>query len=212
MSVPAPPSPFDPIVETLPAGSVFYRVHEPALPDGTGNDGTVFNAGFGKPTRFAFFGDPVVPALYAADAPAGALHETILHDAEPGSLVPAAHWRSKVLTALVLERDLRVARFHSDGLRRLGVFGSELTDTVADDYSETVRWAEAAWAHGLDGVGYMCRHYNSSMAVCLFGDRVAARDLRVDPAHAETRAFIVPRDAEWLARLAFDMRVVVRPR
>lgn len=212
MTSPPPPSPFDPIVETLPTGSVFFRVHEPVLPSGIDNDGTVFNPGVGKATRFAFFGDPVVPIIYAADKPEGAVHESILHDAEPGTFIPGRHWRSKVLTCLTLRRAVRVARFHSDGLRRLGVFASDLTDTDLNQYAETVRWAEAAWQHGLAGVSYMSRHYNTSMAVCLFGDRLPTGTLSVEQTHPETRAFTVPRDAEWLAQLALDMKVVIRPR
>lgn len=207
-----PPSPFDPVVETLPAGSTFFRVHEPTLPDGTDNDGSAFNPGFGRPTRFAFFGDPVVPVIYAADSPAGAVHESILHGAEPGMFVAGRDWRSKVLTALSLTVDARVARFHSDGLRRLGIFGADLTDTDLTHYRETVHWAEAAWSLGLSGVSYMSRHYNSSMAVCLFEDRLPPGTIRVEPAHPATRAFTVPRDAEWLASVAVDMKVVIRPR
>lgn len=212
MTVPPPPSPFDPIVETLPAGSLFFRVHEPVLPGGIDNDGTMFNPGFGKPTRFAFFGAPVVPIIYAADKPEGAVHESILHEAEPGMFIPGRNWRSKVLTALTLTRDVPVARLHSDGLRRLGIFASDLTDTDLNHYSDTVRWAEAAWSRELAGVSYMCRHYNSSMAVCLFEDRLPPGTLQVEPAHPETRAFTVPRDAEWLAQIALDIRVVIRPR
>ncbi|HEY5878093.1 MAG TPA: RES family NAD+ phosphorylase [Nakamurella sp.] len=186
-------------------------MHEPVFPSGAVNDGTVMNPGFGKPTRFAFFGHPVVPVLYAADQPEGAVHESILHDAEPGMFVPRVNWQSKVLSAIQVTADLTVASFHSDGLRRFGLYSADLTDTDSTTYAQTVRWAEAAWREGAHGVAYMCRRYNSSKALCLFGDRLPTNTLRPIPGHAATRVFILPADAEWLAALALAMRVVIRP-
>lgn len=211
MSVPPAPHPFDPKRETIPAGTILYRVHEPRFPSGQVNDGTVGNPGYGKPTRFAFFGDPAVPVLYAADLPEGAVHESILHDAEPGTFIPRVSWQTKVLSAVEVTVDLSVASFHSDGLRRLNVFAADLTDTDPTTYGQTVRWAEAAWQNRLQGVSYMCRHYNTSKAVCLFADRLPPRALLPRPGHPHSRAFVLPDDAEWLASLARDTRVTLRP-
>lgn len=211
---PEPPEPFDPLLETIPAGTLLYRVHEPFLPGAGGrpvpNEGTLPNHGVGKATRFAFFGDPVVPVLYAADSPGGAVHESVLHDAEPGSFVPRAWWLTKVLSVIEVTRDLRVVSFHSDGLRRFGLYPRDLTDTDVTRYPHTVRWAEAAWRTGADGVAYMCRHHNASKAVCLFGSD-AGRSLRGLLGHPDARAFSVPEDAAWLAELAAAVRVVLRP-
>lgn len=149
--------------------------------------------------------------LYAADQPEGAVHESILHDAEPGTFVPRAHWQSKILSAIRITTDLTLASFHSDGLRRYGLYPADLTDTDSTTYPHTVRWAEAAWRHRTHGVAYMCRHYNSGKAVCLFGDRLPADALRPVPGHPDTRVFVLPVDAEWLAALALAMRVVIRP-
>lgn len=209
--LPEPPAPFDFLPELIEAGTILYRVHEPLLPDGAANDGTVPNPGLGKPTRFAFFGDPTVPVHYVADQPAGAVHESILHDVEAGEFVPGVHWRTKVLTALEVVRDIEVASFHSAGLRRFDLYARDLTDTGRKAYPQTVRWAEAAWEAGAQGVSYMCRHFNSSKAICLFGDRVPADALRPRPGHPDARSFALPEDAEWLARLALDMWVTIRP-
>jgi hypothetical protein len=207
---PSPPEPFDPLTETIPAGSVFYRVHEPAFPDGSGNDGTVPNPGYGKPTRFAFFGDPPVPVLYLADKPEGAVHESILHDAEPGSFIPRVRWRTKVLSAITVRTDLEVAVFHSDGLRKFNLYAHNLTDTDATRYPQTVHWAEAAWCAGAQGVSYMCRHYNTARALCLFGDRLPPGGLQTDADHPAARAFALPQDAEWATGLALTIGVVLR--
>lgn len=208
---PLPPKPFDPLTETIPAGTILYRVHEPSLPDGAVNDGTVPNAGYGSPSRFAFFGDPKVPVLYAADKPEGAVHEGILRDAEPGSFLPGVRWRTKILTVMEATHDLEMVSFHSAGLRRFGLYPGDLTDTDWTHYSSTVQWAEAAWHYGAQGVSYMCRHYNTTKALCMFGDRLGEGALRALPAHEQTRVFSVPRDADWLAGLAHAMKVVIRP-
>lgn len=125
------------------------------------------------------------------------VHETILHDAEPGAFIPRVHWQTKVLSALRTTTDISVA--------------SDLTDTDATTYPATVRWAEAAWGSGLGGVSYMSRHDNSSKAVCLFTDRLDPTCLVADPEHPENRTFAIPEDAEWLASLALAMRVILRP-
>ncbi len=211
MSLRPPPDPVEPLRETVPAGTTLYRVHEPYLPDGTVNQGTVPNPGVGKPSRFAFFGDPTVPALYLADEPEGAVYESVLHDAEPGSFLPRVQWQSKVLTVLEVVRDVDVVSFHSDGLRRFNLFASDLTDTDRTHYPESVQSAQAAWAIGAQGVSYMSRHYNSSKALCLFGDRLPEDTFRVHLRHPHARAFSIPQDREWLASLAQAMRVVLRP-
>lgn len=211
MTVPAPPDPFDPVVEVVAAGTRLYRVHEAAFPSGEANDGTVFNPGFGQPTRFAFFGDPPVPVLYAASTPEAAVYESILHGAEPGMFIPRAWWRSKVLSALEVRTDLRVAALHSAGLRRFGLYPADLTDTDMRSYTQTAAWAEAAYQAGLDGVSYMCRHHNSSMAVCLFDTGRRNAPVAALPHDPGVRFFRLPADTEYLAQLAWDIRVLLRP-
>lgn len=209
--VPPPPYPYDPLWETLPAGSQLFRVHEPRFPDGTSNDGTVFNPGYGAPLRWSFFGDPVVPVHYSAASPEAAVHESILHDAVPRAHVPQASWSRKVLTPLRTTRDLRMVQLHSDGLRRLGVQARDLTDTDSDQYRFTVEWAVAAHAAGAEGVVWMSRQLNSVRAYCLFGDRVAANDFDPRPSDPEARVFATPADSEWLYDIALRMRVTIRP-
>lgn len=210
-TVPDPPSPFDPLWETLPEGSRTFRVHEPCRPDGTSNDGSAFNPGYGSRLRWSFFGDPAVPVHYSAASPEAAVHESILHDAVPGAHLPRATWRRKVLTPLRTTRDLRLVQLHSEGLRRLGVHARDLTDTDADQYAFTASWALAAHDVGADGVVWMSRQLNSVRAYCLFGDRVTASALEPVPDDPEARVFATPADSEWLYGVALRMRVTVRP-
>lgn len=209
--VPAPPDPLDPLWEVIATGSRLFRVHEPRFPDGTVNDGTAFNPGHGGPLRWSFFGDPVVPVHYSAASPEAAVHESILHDVVPGAHVPTQAWLGKILTPLRTRRDLRLVQLHSEGLRRWGLRARDLTDTDADQYPLTVRWAAAAHNVGADGVVWMSRQVNSVRAYCLFGDRVSSDDLVPDPDDAQARVFATPPDSEWLYDLALRMKVTIRP-
>lgn len=192
-------------------GSRLLRVHEPRLPDGTLNDGRLFNPGFGAPMRWSFFGDPVVPVHYSAASAEAAVHESVLHNAVPHAHLARAVWIRKVLTPLRTTRELRLVMLHSDGLRRLHVHARDLTDTDSDQYPFTVEWAIAAHEAGADGLVWISRQLNSVRAYCLFGDRVAPADLEVIPGDPETRVFATPADSEWLYDVSLRMRVTIRP-
>lgn len=211
MSTPDPPVRFDPRWHLLPAGAGLYRVHEPAHPDGTPDNGTLFNPGFGQRTRWAFFGDPTVPVWYAAASPEAAVHESIFHNAYPGLHIGRPLWETKVLTVVTTTRDLRLVKFHSDGLRRFALHPRDLTDTDASTYPTTVKWASAAFHHGADGLAWMSRHFNTSLAVCLFGGPTGPSDLNVQQGHPHTRSFAAEADREWLAHLALTVKVTIRP-
>ena len=61
--------PFDPVIDTLSAGELLYRVLSAT------REAAEFNPGLGAPTRFGFFGDPVVPIMYAAQTEDAAIAE-----------------------------------------------------------------------------------------------------------------------------------------
>lgn len=188
-----------------PAGQPLYRVH------GNQHHAAEFNPGTGNPTRWAFFGDPVVPVLYVAETEEAAVSESILHDLPlTGARVFPEDYLDRVAGRLTCDRDLRLAQFAGGGLRRLGARSATLTDTDADTYADTVRWAEAAWTHrGCDGILWMSRHWNTSRAIVLFGDRVRSSWLHQDPTYA--RAFANPADIEWLAELCAQVSVSFTP-
>jgi hypothetical protein len=185
-----PPDPFDPATATLSAGHLLYRVLSAT------RTATDFNPGFGSRTRFGFFGKPVVPILYAAEAEAAAIAETLLHDIPAaGGLLPHDQYATKVLVRLKVTRRLRVGVLHGTGLRRLKVTADELTSSPASSYDTTVRWAEAAHNAGLDGLVWMSRQCNDAKAYVFFGDR-CADGFTQDPSHA--RIFASPADQIWL--------------
>jgi hypothetical protein len=185
-----PPDPFDPATATLSAGHLLYRVLSAT------RTATDFNPGFGSRTRFGFFGKPVVPILYAAEAEDAAIAETLLHDIPAeGGLLPHDQYATKVLVRLKVTRRLRVGVLHGTGLRRLKVTADELTSSPASSYDTTVRWAEAAHNAGLDGLVWMSRQCNDAKAYVFFGDR-CADGFTQDPSHA--RIFASPADQIWL--------------
>lgn len=203
--VPDPPRPIDPLVEVWPAGQVLYRVHGQRFAASAANPGPYPHS------RFAFFRDPPIPVLYAGATEEVAVAETLLHDLPDagGRLVPAVY-ESRLLSVIVSVRRLRLAQFHSGGLRRLGVRPGRLTDTSVAHYSRTIAWAEAVYADtDLDGIVWMSRRWNGGKAVVLFGDRVPEADLTARGDYG--RAFITPPDLEWLATLCHRLKIALIP-
>lgn len=203
MSVPAPPSPFDADEEILSPGTRLFRVHS--------NTRTVteFNPGHGAPTRFGFFGSPVVPLLYAADTQEAAVAETLLHDVPAaGGVVPYAAYADKLLGAFHIQLGLRLARLRGLGLRRLGVEARQITDTDASDYPKTVLWAQAAHEAGFDGIAWTSRRCDDTRAVTLFGDHCAGA-LRQDTTFA--RLFQAGPGLDWLIAVCAPLHVDILP-
>ncbi|OMH25172.1 hypothetical protein BKD30_06380 [Tersicoccus phoenicis] len=193
----------------LSAGSRLFRVFTARA----GRTAASFNPGWGAPTRFAFFGEPPVPVLYAGETEEAAVAETILHDlpAGGGDLYPE-DYRDTAAAALVTRRALRLAALHGLGLRRLAVTAAQLTDTSSAEYPRTVAWSGAAHAvrdddGGLDGVCWMSRQCNNAKAYVLFGDRVGPDDLEIATDYA--RIFGVGADLDWLIDLAAGLGINV---
>jgi hypothetical protein len=203
VTAPPPPDPFEADVEPVAAGSLLYRL-------GSNRRGIAeFNPGVGRPTRFAFFGDPVVPVLYAADTEECALAESLLHDVPvAGGRLTYDAYADSVLGRLVVRLDLRLASLRGLGLRRLGVSARQLTDTDASEYPRTVAWAAAAHAAGFDGLAWTSRLCDDARAVVLFGDRCAGA-VEQDPTFG--RLFESGPGLDWLIDTCAPLRVDVLP-
>lgn len=200
--IPDPPNPFDPQTATLDAGTPLYRVFSAAAR----RSAVSFNPGLGAPTRFAFFGDPVIPVLYAAATEQAAVAETLLHDIPAGGgVLPYDGYARTVMARLTVTRPLTVGVLHGLGLRRLGVT-AELTAGDASGYPRTVRWAHAAHATGLDGLVWMSRLCNDTKAYVFFGDRCDGA-LTQDTDFG--RLFATGTDQLWLIDLCAPLRVDV---
>lgn len=196
-----PPDPFTAQGDLVRAGDMFYRVHSSALTV------TRFNPGFGAPTRFAFFGSPAVPVLYAAESENAAIAESLLHNVpKTGGVLLYPTYADQVMGRLVVTRPLRLAKLRGLGLRALGVKATDVTDTDASEYPVTVKWAEAAYDAGFDGMSWTSRMCNDSRAVVLFGDRCAGA-VTQDTGYA--RMFRNPADLDWLIGICEPLRVEV---
>ena len=202
MTVPAPPVPFMALDEVVEAGSLLHRVHS------TRFRAAQFNPGAGSPTRFAFFGEPVVPVLHAGDTEDAALSETLLHDVPlTGGRITDLEFGGRSCSRLVARRDLRLASLVGAGPRALGVHAADVCATDAADHPYTVAWAAAAHAAGFEGLAYPSRQAPGRRAVVLFGDRVEEDDLEID---ASYRWFFDDTDGfARLCRIARDVGVQV---
>jgi RES domain len=180
-AVPLPPNPFpdDLHTITLPNGSELHRIYSLAFA------GNAFNPTHAKLNRFSPIFDArgeVVPVLSAASSRAGAIYETLFHDAA----VKGSRHKALPLKALhkhygtwVTQRSLTLATLHAPDLARFGVTIDQLTATNAMYYPQTARWAEAihrthAHVEGLEWTSYRA---GPERAYVLFGDRVNSADL-----------------------------------
>ena len=203
MVTPVPPKPFSPQTATLEVGTQLYRVFTAA----EGRTATTFNPGFGAPTRFAFFGTPVIPVLYAAATEEAAVAETLLHDIPvSGGILPYDKYARTVMARLQMARPVRVGILHGLGLRQLKVTAADLTASGAETYPETVKWAEVAHDAEFDGLVWMSRLCNDARAYVFFGDRC-------DDAFIQDstfgRLFATGADQLWLIDLCAPLHVDV---
>jgi RES domain len=200
---PGPPKRFNPKIATLDVGTQLYRVFTAA----EGRTATTFNPGYGAPTRFAFFGTPVVPILYAAATEEAAVAETLLHDIPvSGGILPYDKYARTVMARLEVARPVRVGILHGLGLRKLKVTAEALTASGAETYPETVKWAQAAHDAEFDGLVWMSRLCNDAKAYVFFGDRC-------DDAFIQDstfgRLFATGADQLWLIDLCAPLHVDV---
>lgn len=203
MVTPVPPKPFTPKTATLGAGTQLYRVFTAA----EDRSATTFNPGFGAPTRFAFFGTPAVPVLYASATEEAAVAETLLHDIPvSGGILPYDRYARTVMARLHVARPIKVGVLHGLGLRQLTVTAGELTAGGADTYPDTVTWAQAAHDFGCDGLVWMSRLCNDAKAYVFFGDRCDGVFIQ-DSTFG--RLFVTGVDQLWLIDLCAPLHVDV---
>lgn len=126
----------------------------------------------------------VIPTLYAAATPRGALMETIFHDVpykRGFKRVSTSRMAGKHLSTLTFQADFGLIDLGRVALRKLGVAPRHLIDTTKVHYPETRRWAEALYAQypKAQGLRWTSRQDDRSQAVVLFGTRVQPSDIVV---------------------------------
>jgi hypothetical protein len=185
--VPAPPrSPLDldPLMTTWAADRVFYRCFDIGWGSRDFYPGDDEHRGRFHP--FApFRGRNPLPVLYGASDVDGALSETVFHDVpiRGRKHVTLAQLVHRVVVALAPTRDLQLVDLTSDGLRRLELTRVELIESDARSYADTAAWARALHTHPrhVDGLMWVSRQRDTSLALVLFGDRVKKSELAVAP-------------------------------
>jgi hypothetical protein len=176
-----PPAPgeLDPLIEEWPAGREIIRCHS------SDYGATEFNPSR-RPGRFRPFTVTrrTVPTLYGAEDIDAALSETMFHD------VPVSGSGRQILVSSLLPwlqstiaptRQLRLVDLRGFGLRRIGTTRASMIDSPATSYEATARWARALHECPRlpDGLLWICRQYDLSAALILFGRRVSRHELRV---------------------------------
>lgn len=185
--MPAPPrnpADLDPLVTTWAAGRVFHRCF-----DINWGSRAFYAGGPGHRGRFHPFavvrGRNPLPVLYGASDVDGALSETVFHNVPVRGSKHVTHAQlvHRVVVALEPTRDLQLVDLTSDGLRRLELTRVELIESDARSYPDTAAWARALHnhPHHLDGLMWVSRQRDTSLALVLFGDRVKQSDLAVAP-------------------------------
>ncbi|MFD0046999.1 RES family NAD+ phosphorylase [Pseudarthrobacter scleromae] len=201
-----PGRPFEPEEYVLETNTILFRVFSTGgMVPRTVTD---FNPGKGDRTRFAFFGDPTVPVLYAAESEEAAVCESILHDVPSGpGAVLYESFADRVCAPLAPTRDLSLVSLMGDGLFKLGTQARYVTGTMASQYTRTVRWAEAVHEAGFDGLVWMSNRRNTDRAFVFFGDRVEAGDLVALPGTG--RIFAAGAGFDWLADYLTSLKIEI---
>lgn len=207
------------MTEPLARGTRLWRIHPEAHHPPSGridDDGTVFNPGVGKPTRFAPLNDAagvVVPTSYVGASRRGALFETVLHDLFPRSTVDARRWQTHRLTALTLDIDLDVLSLHGKGLRSLGLFATDITHTYPTEYARATRWAQ--WLHhhtDAAGLTWTSHQDDDERAYVLWGDRIPAGALSPESAilgGTDPLPLGAGHGLNWMTVVAAEVRIAV---
>lgn len=171
----------------LPAGA-WWRVHP--YDAVSGNYGPIaFNdSGCGN-ARFSPLRDPesgsVIPTLYAAREARGAIAEVLLHDVPEPSRGFLYDWErdraSNVHMSAIGLPQLSMANLTSTGLRAAGLSEAGLFQCAASTYPGTRALALAVWQSmpSVQGLCWMSVRDNRSLALMLFGDRIAPAQMRV---------------------------------
>jgi hypothetical protein len=180
-AVPDPPASLDLEVECWAAGRTLVRVFQVVYRPSS------FNPSL-SPARFrpVYFPDgSVIPTLYGAEAFDAALAETLLHDLDSGKRrsIPYRRVEQAALVRLLPQRELRLAALHGYGLKKAHLHRDQVIDTPPRSYPQTAKWGQALHDHPeqVDGLVWMSRQFDSQRALMLFGDRVAEKELQVEP-------------------------------
>ena len=192
------------------SGQTMYRVHDAIY--------TVdeFNPSLKGNARFSPILDPsgnVIPTLYAATTPRGALMESVFRDVPYRAgfkHVDAKRLEGKLCSTLLFQSDFKLLDLSKVALRGLGIPPRQLIDTTKAHYPATRAWAEQVYAAHphVQGLLWSSRQDDRSLAVVLFGTRIKASDLL----DAKSSRPLITKDVpeEFVLELATDLKVLLK--
>jgi hypothetical protein len=180
--VPPPLADIAKLVKTVtwPKGQVIHRIHLKIYGSNEFNPGPKGNARF-NPIKAS--DGASIPTLYGGTTFDCAAMETVFHDV-PFAAGLKTFDKQKLLDQVYSQvtprRDLKLVDLSTTALRKLGVQRNELIDTEKDKYPGTRKWAQAIYAACSDAEGlcWVSRQDDRALAIVLFGNRLAAADLR----------------------------------
>jgi hypothetical protein len=192
------------------AGATMHRVHETIYAVDQFNPSPKGNA------RFSPIHDPsgsVIPILYAATTPRGALMESIFRDVPYRAgfkNVALKRLEGRVCSTLRFQKNFQLLDLSKVALRGIGIRPGQLIDTTKEHYPVTRGWAEQVYAAHprLQGFLWSSRQDDRALAVVLFGRRVNASDLLNVKLSRPLIKKGVPED--FVLELATDLKVLLK--
>ena len=192
------------------ADTTMYRVHETVYAVDEFNPSPKGNA------RFSPILDPsgkVIPTLYAATTPRGALMESVFRDVPYRAgfkHVDRKRLEGRACSTLLFQTNFQLLDLSKVALRGLGIPPRRLIDTTKAHYPVTRSWAEQVYAaHSkVQGFLWSSRQDDRSLAVVLFGSRVQPLDLLDGNFSRPLIKNGVPED--FVLDLATNLRVLLR--
>ena len=192
------------------AGTTMFRVHETVYAVDEFNPSPKGNA------RFSPIFDPsgkVIPTLYAATTPRGALMESVFRDVPYRAgfkYVDRKRLEGRACSTLQFQTNFQLLDLSKVALRGLGIPPRRLIDTTKAHYPVTRRWAEQVYAAHAKAQGFLwsSRQDDRSLAVVLFGSRVQASDLLDGKFSRPLIRNGVPKD--FVLDLATDLKVLLK--
>ena len=156
------------------SGQTMYRVHDAIYAVDQFNPSPKGNARFSPILDRSGY---LIPTLYAATTPRGALMESVFRDIPYRTgfkHVDARRLAGRVCSTLVFQTDFQLLDLSKVALRGLGIPPRQLIDTTKAHYPATRGWAELVYAAHpkLQGFLWSSRQDDRALAVVLFGSRV----------------------------------------
>lgn len=192
------------------SGETMYRVHDSIYTVDEFNPSLKGNARF-SPIRDR--SGNVIPTLYAATTPRGALMESVFRDIPYRAgfkHIDAKRLEGKLCSTLLFQADFKLLDLSKVALRGLGIPPRQLIDTTKAHYPATRGWAEQVYAADphVQGLLWSSRQDDRALAVVLFGTRIKASDLVDANISLPLIRKGIPQD--FVLELATDLKVLLR--